>query len=88
MKALILEEFKKPPTVKQVQIPTLSANEVLVRVESTAINPSDLAFLNGNYHSSRKCPCVPGFEGSGVIIKSGGGTYADSLVNKRVSFSA
>lgn len=29
-----------------------------------------------------------GFEGSGVIVKSGGGAYADSLVNKRVAFSA
>lgn len=31
-------------------------------------------------------PTVPGWEGSGMVIKSGGGMIANSLLNKRVAF--
>ncbi|KAL4506569.1 hypothetical protein ABPG72_000140 [Tetrahymena utriculariae] len=88
MKALVLEEFGQPLVLKEIDIPQPHQGEVLIRVESTPINPSDASFLKGSYSSSRKTPCVPGFEGSGVVVKSGGGDIADSLLNKRVAFTA
>lgn len=86
MKALILEQFGKPVVVKEVDIPKPAEGEVLIRVEAAPINPSDASFLAGQYSSPRPVPCVPGFEGSGLVVKSGGGAYADSLVNQRVAF--
>lgn len=88
MKAVVLEEFGKPVVIKEIDIPTPGAGEVLIRVEASPINPSDAMFLKGAYSNPRKVPCVPGFEGSGVVVKSGGGDLADSLVNKRVAFTS
>lgn len=51
------------------------------------MNPSDAMFIKGSYSNSRKVPCVPGFEGSGVVTKSGGDAYGQSLVGKRVAFT-
>lgn len=74
MKAIILEDYNKPIQIKEVDIPVPKDGEVLIRVESTPINPSDLLFLKGIYPTDKPLPCVPGFEGSGVVVASGG-TY-------------
>lgn len=72
MKALVLEEFGQPLVVKEIEVPKPKEGEVLIRVEASPINPSDASFLKGSYSSQRKTPCVPGFEGSGVVVSSGG----------------
>lgn len=72
MKALVLEDFKTPASLKVIEIPVPRNGEVLIRVESAPINPSDLAFLKGHYSSNKPLPCVPGFEGSGVVVSNGG----------------
>lgn len=82
-----MEEYKKPLIVKELDIPVPQNGEVLIRVESAPINPSDLSFLNGFYSSQKQPPCTPGFEGSGVVIQSGGGFMGWSLNGKRVAFS-
>ncbi|EGR30778.1 zinc-binding dehydrogenase family protein, putative [Ichthyophthirius multifiliis] len=71
---------------KYENIPALQPNQVLIKVESAPINPSDLLFIQNKYPHQRKAPCVAGFEGSGTVVKSGGNDIADSLVGKNVSF--
>jgi len=72
MRALVLEDFTNPAKFKEIPIPTPKDGEVLIKMESAPINPSDLAFLKGHYSSNKPFPCVPGFEGSGVVVASGG----------------
>lgn len=72
MKALVLEEFGKPLSVKEVPMPKLRKNEVLVKIEFAPLNPMDLSFMKGVYSSVKKLPVTPGFEGSGTIVASGG----------------
>ncbi|KAL4459914.1 hypothetical protein ABPG74_003440 [Tetrahymena malaccensis] len=87
MKCLSLESFGQPLAFKQVDIPQPGKGEVLIQVQASPINPSDLLFLTGKYANSGFIPpCIPGFEGSGLVVKSGGGEEADSLLNKRVAF--
>ncbi|EGR31097.1 zinc-binding dehydrogenase family protein, putative [Ichthyophthirius multifiliis] len=87
MKALILEQFSTQLKLKQVEIPEpKNPDQLLVKVEAAPINPSDLSFTNGFYQTNRKLPCVPGFEGSGLVVKTGSSDYAKSLLNKRVAF--
>jgi NADPH:quinone reductase-like Zn-dependent oxidoreductase len=57
-------------------------------VDSAPINPSDLAFFKGSYSSAKKFPTVPGFEGSGTIVSSGGGLQGWGKVGKRVAVAA
>lgn len=70
-----------------VEIPTptdLKPGEVLIKMHYSSVNPSDLAFLTGKYGIQKPFPCVPGFEGSGEVIASGGGFYANYLKGKKV----
>jgi len=84
MKAVILDEDRNL-TVRTVPIPVPEPGQVLVRVEASPINPSDLLFLEGNYPTAKPFPCTPGFEGSGTVIENGGGFMGWRLVNKRVA---
>ena len=51
------------------------------------VNPSDLYFLHEGSYDHKKAPCIPGFEGSGIVVESGGGLMGWGLVNKKVAFS-
>jgi len=59
----------------------------LVQVHRSPVNPSDLGVLTGHYYAPRPLPHGLGNEGSGVVVKSGGGEEADGLVGKRVGLS-
>ncbi|OQS02561.1 zinc-binding dehydrogenase family protein [Thraustotheca clavata] len=72
--------------VQQVELPALTADQVLVKVECSPINPSNLSQLQGHYgdFGKRPLPQATGGEGSGTVIAAGEGEYAQSLVGKRV----
>ena len=59
--------------------------EVLVKMDASPVNPSDIAFLRGMYNVNKALPAVPGFEGTGIIIKAGDET-SENLSGRRVSF--
>ena len=59
--------------------------QVLVRIEAAPCNPSDLLLLQGKYGALKKLPSVPGWEGAGTVLASGGGLFARWLVGKRVA---
>jgi len=65
----------KPESVRveEVPVPRPGPGEVLVRVISSPINPSDLAFLRGLYGFKKPLPALPGFEGSGTVVEAGSG---------------
>ena len=85
MKALSLAAPNKLEIVeKPIPKPTRKG-QVLIKMAYSPINPSDLAFLTGQYGIQKPFPVVPGFEGSGVVIESGGGFYANYLKGKNVA---
>lgn len=71
--------------IKEVDIPVPGSGEVLIRMEASPINPSDLMFIRGLYPAGKTPPCIPGFEGSGTVISYGGGLLGWRLVGKRVA---
>lgn len=75
-------------SVEQVPMPVPTSGEVLVKVEASPINPSDVVFLKGLYGTKKPYPAIAGFEGSGTVVSSGGGILGWSLVGKRVAFAA
>jgi NADPH:quinone reductase len=72
----------------ELPVPIPAKGQVLIKMAFSPINPSDLAFLTGNYGLKKAFPVVPGLEGSGEVIKSGGGFLANNLVGKRVACTA
>lgn len=69
-------------------VPKPGPNEVLIKVSASPINPSDVVFLEGRYGIKKRLPVVPGFEGSGHVVASGGGVIANALVGRRVACGA
>lgn len=53
-----------------IPTPELQKGEFLIRVEAAPINPSDAFFIKGLY-AQLPLPVIPGWEGSGVVVKLG-----------------
>ena len=92
MHALVLHEYCEDIAeaidslkVEQRSVPGLKRGQVLVRIEAAPCNPSDLLLLQGKYGSLKTLPTVPGWEGAGTVVASGGGPLAWWLMGKRVA---
>ena len=73
-------------SIEEVDIPQPGRGEVLVKMDASPINPSDLALLRGGY-LERNYPFTPGLEGSGTVVRSGGGILPGLRMGKRVACS-
>ncbi|WP_144528856.1 zinc-dependent alcohol dehydrogenase family protein [Peribacillus simplex] len=79
-------EFGNPQKVLKVEnkfIQSPSEGEVLVRMTTRPINPSDLLPIRGAYSHRIPLPSIPGYEGVG-IIEEVGPTVSKELIGKRV----
>jgi NADPH2:quinone reductase len=79
MKAAIFDRFGVPEEVLQVRdvpLPEPPRHHVRVRMIASPINPSDLLVVRGEYGRLPTLPATPGFEGVGVVDRSGGGLLA------------
>ncbi len=73
-KAIRYHEYGKPREVLRIEdisIPEPGKGEVLVRMDFSAINPSDYGMIEGSYGSLRDLPAVAGREGVGTITELG-----------------
>ena len=69
-----------------VPLPVPRSGEVLVKVDAAPVNPSDYGEWCHVPHRAATEPVAIGKEGSGTVVASGGGFYANSCVGKRVGF--
>ena len=70
--------------VEDKPIPEPLKGQVQIKMEAAPCNPSDIAFLRGSYNIRKSLPCIPGFEGCGVITKVSEG-IDEKFIGKRVS---
>ena len=94
MRALQLDAFHEDVSeairslkVVTKPVPAPRRGQVLVKVEAAPCNPSDLLFLQARYAQLKTLPAVPGWEGAGTVVASGGGWIARYLQGKRVACS-
>ena len=85
MKALLMEEYKKLDYT-DIDVPTVAADEVLVRVSACGICGSDVHGYDGST-GRRLPPLVMGHEAAGVITEVGS-DVADYAVGDRVTFDS
>ena len=88
MRAIVVTEGGAIPKVAEIAVPTPGQGEVLIKMHSTPINPSDLAFLAGGYGIRKPYPVVPGFEGSGTVVAAGKGILPKLWLGKKVACAA
>ncbi len=71
MKAMVLEEPKKF-VYKDVPVPTINSDEVLIKVKYCGICGSDWGSYNGKYEEEVAClPLITGHEFWGIIEETG-----------------
>ncbi len=87
MKALIFDEPQKP-VVTQVQTPSITDNEVMIRSRRVGICHSDYELLAGQYIIPISYPVTPGHEWVGEVVEIGrnvtGLTRGDRVVGECV----
>jgi NADPH2:quinone reductase len=91
MRALELQDYGDWRTALKVvekPAPQPGPNQVLVRIAAAPVNPADLGFLRGQYGVRRPLPTVPGWEGSGTVVATGGGLMARFWLGRRVACAA
>ena len=67
------------------------SGEVLFKVMAAPLNPSDLYYMKGDYDDfdvfKTHYPNVPGWEGAGLVVQSGGGFMGWRAFSRRVAFT-
>ena len=72
MKALVFEEPRRA-VVRDLEVPTIATDEVLVRSRNVGICHSDFELYEGRYIIPVDYPIVPGHEWSGEVAEVGSG---------------
>jgi NADPH:quinone reductase-like Zn-dependent oxidoreductase len=92
MRALLVERYEPELSAAigalrlvERAVPAPSRGEVLVKMEATPCNPSDLLLLQGKYGALKTLPSVPGWEGAGTVVGHGRGLLPRWLMGKRVA---
>ncbi len=78
MKSVVLQSYNRNIIramlglkVEEVSLPDIRDDELLIKVHAAPVNPSDIAFIQGNYNIVKTLPAIPGFEASGIVIDAG-----------------
>lgn len=70
----------------EVPVPAPGPGQVLIRLRTSSVNPSDIHFIKGEYGQPRVKGAAAGFEGCGDVVATGDG--AETLQDQRVAFVA
>lgn len=89
MKAIGINEFGGPESLRVLDLPTPQAGpgEVRIRVHAATVNPTDIILRTGGYAARMadlRPPFVPGMDASGVIDQLGPGVDDRLAVGQRV----
>ncbi|PLT29239.1 quinone oxidoreductase family protein [Peribacillus deserti] len=73
MKALVFSQFGGPEVLTYTDIPepVISSSEILVEMKAIGLNFADVYRRKGNYHLAGEPPYILGYEGAGVVVKTG-----------------
>ena len=85
--AALLAKANAPLHITDQNFTKPGRGEIWVKMKAAPINPSDLAMVAGTYPHQKSLPFVPGLEGSGLVVASGGGLMANYMLGKRVACS-
>ena len=83
MKALVFEEPRRA-VVRDLDVPSIATDEVLVRSRNVGICHSDFELYEGRYIIPVSYPIVPGHEWSGEVAEAGSGVATLSVGDRVV----
>ena len=82
----VIEAARDWLTEAEIPVPQPEPGQVLIRLRTSSVNPSDIHFIKGEYGQPRVKDTPAGFEGCGDVVATGAG--AEALSGQRVAFVA
>ena len=77
MRALVLEHYNAPFTLREVERPKASAGQALVRVKASGVSPLDTKIRTGNgAHANVTLPAILGMDLAGIVESVGANVTA------------
>jgi len=73
MNAAVVEEFGKPLVLREWDIPTPAAGQIVVKTEACGVCHTDIHAANGDWPLKPKLPFIPGHEAIGLVTAVGAG---------------
>jgi propanol-preferring alcohol dehydrogenase len=73
MRAAVVERFGAPLVLRESEIPSPKAGQILVKTEACGVCHTDLHAMRGDWPVKPKLPFVPGHEGIGLVVAIGAG---------------
>src|SRR5271155_170998 len=73
MKAAFVEQFGKPLALKELDVPSPRAGEILVKTEACGVCHADLHAAHGDWPVKPTLPFIPGHEAIGLVAAVGSG---------------
>jgi alcohol dehydrogenase, propanol-preferring len=71
MKAAVVTAFGQPLEIREVAVPPVGPDQVLVKVEASGVCHTDLHAAHGDWPVKPEPPFIPGHEGVGVVARVG-----------------
>jgi propanol-preferring alcohol dehydrogenase len=71
MKAAVVTSFTKPLEIKEIELPTPAAGQVLVQMEVCGLCHTDIHAAGGDWPVRPTPPFIPGHEGVGIVTAVG-----------------
>lgn len=69
----------------EIAVPVPSDTQVVVKMITSIVNPSDMHFIKGEYGQPRRKDMPAGFEGCGIVVAAG--EKAKAMIGTRVGFA-
>ena len=76
MQAAQVEQFGQPLVLKEIDLPTPGADQILVKTEACGVCHTDLHAASGDWPLKQALPFTPGHEGIGIVTALGAGVTA------------
>src|ERR1700723_4331558 len=73
MRAAVVTDFHSPLQVQDLPTPEPGTGEVLVRIETSGLCPTDIHAAHGDWPVKPSPPFIPGHEGVGIVERIGRG---------------
>ena len=73
MKAAVVTDFTAPLDIREVEKPTVSDGNVVVKIEASGVCHTDLHAARGDWPVKPQPPFIPGHEGVGIVAEVGRG---------------
>ncbi len=88
MKGIVVTKFGASDGLmyKELPTPTISDQEVLIRVDATSVNFADIKARRGEHHGGQTPPYIPGIDLMGIIEKLGSNVKSFQIGQRVIAF--